>query len=37
MEHVLGTMWFCALCFVAGAVIGPKLWAWVTGYFPWNR
>jgi len=37
MEHVLGTMWFCALCFIAGAVIGQKLWSWVTDYFPWNK
>ena len=37
MEHVLGTAWFCTLCFVAGAIIGPPLWKWVGNFLPWNR
>jgi len=37
MEHFLGTVWWSALMFIAGAVIGPMLWAWATKFFPWSR
>lgn len=36
-SHVLGTTWFIALTFVAGAVIGAPLWKWASKFFPWNR
>lgn len=33
----LGTAWFIALTFIAGALIGAPLWNWVKKFFPWNK
>tara|TARA_Y100000004_G_scaffold60803_1_gene68027 strand:+ start:62 stop:196 length:135 start_codon:yes stop_codon:yes gene_type:complete len=33
----LGTIWFTALVFIAGTVIGAPLWNWAKGYLPWNK
>jgi hypothetical protein len=37
LSSVLGTTWFIALTFVAGAVIGTPLWRWVSKFLPWNK
>ena len=37
MSNFLGTIWWSALVFVAGGVVLPPMWAWVSGYFPWNK
>jgi len=36
-EGFLGTIWFTALVFVAGAFIGAPMWNWVKEKFPWNQ
>ena len=37
MEHILGTLWWSALMFIAGAVIGVPLWKWVKTKLPWSN
>ena len=37
IDGFLGTIWFTALVFVAGAFIGAPLWNWVKQKFPRNR
>jgi len=37
MGDILGTVWFTALVFVAGALVGTPLWNWAKRSFPWNR
>lgn len=37
MEHILGTLWWSALMFIAGAVIGVPLWKWVKTKLPWGN
>ena len=37
MESILGTVWFTALVFVAGALVGTPLWNWAKSKFPWNQ
>ncbi len=36
-EGFLGTIWFTALVFIAGAFIGAPMWNWVKEKFPWNQ
>lgn len=36
-SSTLGTIFFSAVVFVAGALIGRSLWAWVSGKLPWNK
>ena len=33
----LGTIWFSALVFVAGALIGAPAWNWAKSYMPCNK
>lgn len=37
MDHILGTIWWSALMFIAGAVVGVPLWKWVSTKLPWNN
>ena len=37
MAGILGTVWFTALVFVAGALVGTPLWNWAKKHFPWNK
>ena len=37
MDHILGTVWWTGLAFVAGALIGPSMWRWLTAKMPWSR
>lgn len=37
MDHILGTAWWSVLMFVAGALIGPMLWKWVSTKMPWTK
>lgn len=37
MDHFLGTTWWSALMFVAGALMGPPLWRWLNAKMPWSR
>ena len=37
MGDMLGTVWFSALVFVAGALVGTPLWNWTRKHFPWNK
>jgi hypothetical protein len=36
-EGFVGTIWFTALVFIAGAFIGAPMWNWVKAKFPWNQ
>mgnify|MGYP000259227763 len=36
-SSVLGTTWFIALTFIAGAVVGAPAWGWAKKFFPWNK
>lgn len=33
----LGTLFYSVVVFVAGALIGGPLWAWVNKKLPWNK
>jgi|688.fasta_scaffold00026_6 hypothetical protein len=33
----LGTVFYTAMVFVAGALIGKPLWDWVAPKLPWNK
>jgi len=33
----LGTVWWSALMFVAGALVGMPLWNWAKTKMPWNK
>jgi len=37
LDGFLGTIWFTALVFVAGALSGAPLWSWLKQKFPWNQ
>jgi hypothetical protein len=37
MSSIIGTVWFTALVFIAGALIGTPAWHWVRKKFPWNK
>ena len=37
MDSILGTIWFTAVVFVAGALVGAPLWNWIKSQFPWNQ
>ena len=37
MESILGTVWFTALVFVAGAFIGKPMWDWIKTKLPWKQ
>ena len=37
IADTLGTTWWSIICFVAGALIGPPLWAWVKTLLPWTK
>jgi hypothetical protein len=37
MADFLGTTWWSVLMFVAGALVGTPLWAWVSKKLPWNK
>jgi hypothetical protein len=37
MEHILGTLWWSVLMFVAGAMVGVPLWKWLSTKMPWNK
>ena len=37
MDHVLGTVWWSVIVFVAGALIGGPLWKWLSDKMPWNK
>ena len=37
INDVLGTTFFAVLVFIAGALIGTPLWAWVKKFLPWNK
>ena len=33
----LGTVFYTAVVFVAGALIGAPLWTWINKKLPWNK
>lgn len=37
MDHILGTIWWSVLMFIAGAVVGVPAWKWVSTKLPWNK
>tara|TARA_Y100000004_G_C8791666_1_gene359510 strand:- start:88 stop:216 length:129 start_codon:yes stop_codon:yes gene_type:complete len=36
-SEILGTVFYTVVVFAAGALIGNKLWAWVSKFLPWNK
>ena len=36
-SSALGTVFYTAVVFVAGALIGVPLWNWVNKKLPWNN
>ena len=37
VESFLGTIWWTALVFIAGTVIGAPLWSYAKKFLPWNK
>jgi hypothetical protein len=37
MDHILGTIWWSVLMFVAGTLLGAPLWKWASAKMPWNK
>lgn len=37
LRNALGTGFFSALVFVAGALVGPSMWRWLNAKLPWNK
>jgi hypothetical protein len=37
MSSILGTVWFTALVFIAGSLVGAPMWNWMRKHFPWNK
>ena len=37
LQSTLGTIFFTVVIFVAGALIGRPLFAWVNEKLPWNK
>lgn len=37
LQGTLGTIFYTVVVFVAGALIGRPLFAWVNEKLPWNR
>ncbi len=37
IHSTLGTFFYTAVVFVAGALIGTPLWNWAKSKFPWNN
>lgn len=37
LSSTLGTVFYTAVVFVAGALIGAPLWKWLSAKFPWNK
>ncbi len=37
MSEILGTTFFVALAFIAGAFIGKPLYTWLSSQMPWNQ
>ena len=37
VDSMIGTLWFTALVFIAGAFIGAPMWNWLKQKFPWNQ
>lgn len=37
IRNALGTGFFAAVVFVAGALIGPPMWKWLNAKMPWSK
>jgi hypothetical protein len=36
-SSTLGTIFYTAVIFVAGTLIGSPLWKWIDAKLPWNK
>jgi len=37
IDSFLGNIWWSALVFIAGTLLGAPLWSYVRKFFPWNK
>ena len=37
VDGFLGTVWWTALVFVVGALLGTPLWGWLKDKLPWGK
>jgi|688.fasta_scaffold548953_2 hypothetical protein len=37
ISSTLGTVFYSAVLFVAGALVGKELWGWISSKLPWNK